>query len=121
MSDIFQLDATVSKVTSMSNRSLRVQVDTQENLADESMAKVMALLDKYGHFVFLPDTRPIDEMDLLTIPPLKAREDIKQSSSQRLRGVLYVLWKQKGEQGEFENYYHSKMEKFISAVKDNLT
>lgn len=121
MDKLFQVPAVISKVTSMANRMMRLQLDTQENLSDEAMAKLMASYDKYGHFVFLADDRQIDEMDLLTIPPLKAREEESKSPAQRLRGALYVLWKQNGEKGDFEVYYASKMEAFIDAVKQNLT
>lgn len=42
------------------------------------------------------------------------------TASERLRAVLYVAWKQSGEQGVFADYYRSKMEHFIEDVKSNL-
>lgn len=118
---LFQVPATVTKVSSMSGRSLRLQVDTQENLSDEQMSKIMSLFDKYGYFCFLADDREIDTLDLIDIPPLKKREEDNKSPAQKLRAVLYVFWSQNGEQGDFEVFYRSKMDKFINAVKEKLT
>ena len=43
------------------------------------------------------------------------------SSSSRLRAVLFVLWKQRGEpENDFEIFYKLKMEKFIDIVKGKL-
>jgi len=43
------------------------------------------------------------------------------SSSSRLRAVLFVLWKQRGEpENDFEIFYKLKMEIFIDIVKGKL-
>jgi len=41
------------------------------------------------------------------------------TKSQRLRNVLYILWKQEGE-GEFKEFYANRMEKLITKIKDRL-
>jgi len=105
----------------MSNRSVRIQVNTQENMTDKDMSRLMALHEKYGHFLFLADDRQIDTADLIDIPDLPVREEEQKSKSQRLRAVLFILWKQNGEKGDFEIYYHQKMEAFIDAVKNKLS
>lgn len=117
---ILQIPAEISKVTSMSNRAMRIQVDTQQNVPDEVMAHLMSAVEKYGHFCFLVGDREVDSMDLITLPPLKDREEDKKSPSTRLRGALFVLWQQAGKKGDFEVFYYAKMENFISAVKDKL-
>ena len=40
--------------------------------------------------------------------------------SERLRAVLFVAWKQGGENGAFPDFYRQKMEHFIDDVKSNL-
>ena len=119
MPDLFNTPATISKVASMANRSIRLQVDTQEALTDESMAKLMSKLEKYGHFCFLED-REVSLEDVIDLPPLPKREEGK-SPSKRLYSVLFLLWKQGGENGLFQTYYETQMEKFIEAVKEKLT
>ena len=42
------------------------------------------------------------------------------TKSQRLRNVLYVLWKQEGQKGDFKDFYSAKMEKLIIKIKDRL-
>jgi hypothetical protein len=39
---------------------------------------------------------------------------------QRLRSVIFVYWKQKGEIGDFEQFYKKQIEKLIDKVKENL-
>lgn len=37
--------------------------------------------------------------------------------SQRLRAVLFVWWQQSGENGDFEDFYRTKMTSFIDKIK----
>lgn len=117
---LFQVPAEVVKVETKANRSLRIVCDTQENMTDENMARVMALYEKYGHWVFLPDEREVQPEDVVDLPPLPKREDEK-SPAQRLRAVLFVYFKQKGEPGDFESFYNTQVGRFIEAIKEKLT
>jgi hypothetical protein len=40
--------------------------------------------------------------------------------SKRLRAVLFVYWKQKGEQGDFEDFYRAKMNELTEYIKTKL-
>ena len=44
----------------------------------------------------------------------------EKTPSERLRAVLFVFWKQQGEQGEFHDFYRIHMEKLINFVKAKL-
>lgn len=56
----------------------------------------------------------VDELDNVEI-------DLEgKTKSQRLRAVLFILWKQQGEQGDFKEFYATHMEKLIQFVKDKL-
>ncbi len=118
--ELLQLPSTISKIISMSNRSLRVQIDTQENLSNENMANIMGKLEKTGWFCFLEDSK-IEADDVLKLPPLPKQATEFRSPSQKLRGVIYVLWEQAGKKGEFELFYARYMEKIINAVKERLS
>lgn len=115
---ILQLPATISKINSMAHRSLRIQIDTQENLSDQVMAEIMSKFDKLGWFCFLEDS--IKEEDILNLPPLPTDDSRKKSQATRLRAVLYRLWEQKGKQGDSELFYNQYMEKIIDSLKEKL-
>ena len=42
------------------------------------------------------------------------------TQSQRIRSVLYLIWKQEGEEGEFSLYYKHKTEKYLEFLKAKL-
>jgi hypothetical protein len=117
---LISVPATVQGIKTMGNRSLRITVDSQENLSDESLASVASLHEKYGHWCFAVE-QVISPDDLLKLPPLTAREEDEKSPAVRLRNCLYRLWEQQGKKGEFEVFYHAKMSTFIEAVKERLT
>ncbi len=117
---LFSIPATITSIKSMSGRALRIVADSQEALTDEEMASVMKLLEAFGHWMFLAGDRQIDTADVLNLPPLKTREEDEKSPATRLRAVLFRLYEQSGKDGDFEQFYYSKMNKFIEAVKDKL-
>ncbi len=47
--------------------------------------------------------------------------DEPKSQSARLRNVLYVLWKQQGENGDFKKFYKQKTEEIIQHFKTKLS
>ena len=116
MNEILQVQAQMVKGTSMSHRSLRLQFDTNENLTDEQMGKMMSWQDKQGWLTF--SVPLIKAENLIELPPIDPDE--KKSMGQRLRACLYVLWEQKGKVGTFEEYYRARMENIINSVKEKL-
>lgn len=56
----------------------------------------------------------VDELDSVDI------ELEGKSKSQRLRSVLFILYKQQGEIGDFKDFYSAWMEKIIQGLKDKL-
>lgn len=44
----------------------------------------------------------------------------EKTPSQRIRAVLFLLWKQEGEQGTFDAFYNAKCEKIIEHLKSKL-
>ena len=116
--ELFQVPGEVSKVTSMMNRSVRLYLDTQENLDSESMSKLMSMVSRMGWFTF--SMEKIKPEDLLSLPEIKLERNEK-TSSVRLRSVLFILWKQREKTTEtFDEFYKAKMEKIIDRVKETL-
>jgi len=116
--ELLQLPATISKVQTMGMGALRLQVDTQENLSEEMRAKIMGKYDKLGWFTFLVQNK-IKPEDVVDLPEIRTEKSQK-TPSERLRSVLFVLWKNEGEPGEFDDFYREKMNKMIDWVKTKL-
>lgn len=45
----------------------------------------------------------------------------KKTPCQRLRGCLFVLWKQASNTGDFEDFYRREMDTMIEAVKNRMS
>lgn len=116
--------STISQVKTLT-KSVRITVDTQENLSPETMAKIFGLKDSLGWFFFAekPEALPeqVDTAKLPEIPDVQL-EDGEKSPSQRLRAALFVYWQQQTDQKQdFELFYRRWMERAINGVKEKLT
>ena len=114
--EILKVPGTISKVTTMADKGLRLQVDTQE-LGPEDAGKVMLLRDRLGTFVFCE--QGISEEDIKNLPKVELEEGEKAPSA-RLRASLYVFWDQRKIQEPFDIFYRRQMEKFIGTIKEKL-
>jgi hypothetical protein len=113
---ILKVAAIISKVATMSDGGLRLQVDTQE-IGPKDAGEVMMMRNKIGVFVFAEQSIVID--DLKNLPKIELEEGEKAPSA-RLRAALYVYWDQHKVQEPFDIFYRRQMEKFIETVKDKL-
>ena len=112
--NIIQVPVIVDDFKPRKDRSWRISFETRELSGEE----VKLLADNFqgeGWMVFKPNGGIAPE----DIPKDMASSGTK-SQSQRLRAVVFILWKQKGEQGDFEMYYRSIMEKLVDYVKSML-
>lgn len=114
---LLKVPATITKVTTMSDEGLRLQVDTQSIGAEDS-ALIMNLYNKLGWFVFADQPPTAD--DCKDMPEIVLEEGEKQPS-QRLRATLFVYWEQKKIPEAFDLFYRRKMNEFINIIKDKLT
>ena len=110
-----QLPAILSKVASRKDRSYSLTFETRELGKDAAM--LMDMLQSEGYLLFSPN----DDLNEADIPDEKADAMTGQKTqAQRLRGVIFRFWEQKGSQGSFDNYYRSVMESLIEQLKDKL-
>lgn len=110
------IPATITKVTTMRDKTVRLQVDCQET-APETMAELFALNDTLGWFFF--HEQPIKEIDTSNLPEIKLEKGQK-TPSERLHAVLYVLWVNEKSDMSFDNYYLAKMNQLIEMIKSKL-
>ncbi len=102
------------------DRTISLRFVTQEMTSEEVM-NIDAVLDGFGilHFRAEDDQQeavPVEQLDSIELDLY----DKKKTQSQRLRAVLFKLYKQEGGEGEFKDYYKVKTEKIIKHFKSRL-
>lgn len=107
--------AVISKVTTMADGSIRLQVDTQE-IPPEDKTRVFSLFGKLGYF-FFAETTTFKIPDKL--PEIQLEKGQK-SPSERLRGVLFVYWEQNKIKEDFDTFYRRTMNRYIDSIKEKL-
>ena len=106
-------DVILEGCSTRADGSLSVRFSTPELSADEKT--VFFELQKH-------------ELKMLLQPKSDAPSGLKdvkgefdrKTPSLRLRNVLFVEWRQQGEQGDFEDYYRKRIESYIVSVKNHL-
>jgi len=125
---IFQVPATITKLETKSHGSWRLQIDTQENIVAEDIAKLSALKSNAGEsrvgwftFVMRENNEKIKPDDLLDLPELTEYEDSKVTSSERLRNILWVRFtKSGGKKENFETWRLKYMDRLCESEKEKI-
>ena len=112
---MFKTQATIQKVQTLSDGSLRLYVDTQADLDPEAEAVLMGHRNKLGWFVFDPKEIETEDLDL---PEIEVEFKGDKTPGQRLRAVYYRIWETTSQSKTFEQYYKEQMEKYINYLKD---
>lgn len=119
LQELFQAPAQIMKISTMSDGGVRVEIDTSEMTDDQELAKLFRL-KKGAQGWFLFKSAKLAAGDIPDEEPPMPEGEAK-SPSQRLRGVLFVYWKEiKDGKGDFEVFYREMMNKYIDAVKGKL-
>ena len=115
----FQIAANLDSYRSNANKTMKLVFETNE-LTPETMANIHYSLYKVGFLAFAPD--PFTTQELREIDNLKVDyNDTGKTPSQRLRAVMFLLWKQNPEGYKTSNdYYTSQMEVLINHFKSKL-
>lgn len=117
--ELFQAEADITKLETMSDGGIRLVVDTQEITDDQELAKLFRL-KKGAHGFFLFKSSKIKQEDVPEYEPSES-ENSERTPSQRLRAVLFVYWKQvKGGTGDFDAYYRMVLNQLIDNYKEKL-
>lgn len=113
------IQATVDKIETMKDGSLKLRIYTQE-LKSREKVELFGLLNQlcYAVFAHSETTQLLKTASELEPPKVDAGS---KSPSRRLRAVMYVRFEQEGHGGDFEDFYKSEMEKIINIQKDFLS
>lgn len=114
MSDLISVPAQVMNMNPRQDRSWKLVFETRELSGEE----VKLLADNFqgeGWLVFKPN----GDIAMEEIPEGKADAGTK-SQSQRLRDVIFIMYKQRGGKEDFESFYRTYLEKLIEFTKSKL-
>lgn len=106
-----QLPAQLDNLSLRKDGSVLLKFETRE-LSAQEMMMVLGFRNTEGWLLFSQNSE-------MKAPEGNAHLDTK-SPSERLRDVLFVLYKQEGETTTFETFYNEKMEKLINMIKSKL-
>ena len=110
-----QFPAQLQKIATRVDGSINISLETQE-LSGTDMAELFSYRNALGYVTFTPNL--VNNVEVPDEPAI----DNSKSPSQRLRGILYVLWEQQGKKkfDTFSQYYDVQMERIINQVKDKI-
>lgn len=115
---IVTLWAVIEWYKQLKDRSFKITLETWE-LAGTDLLGLHELYNKPIHITF--GENPVKYEDIEDkLPEALEKQPKQKSASQRLRYVLYVLRKQTGKEGKFDDYYEKMMDKIIEFYKDKL-
>lgn len=112
-----QFSSIIDGITKKKDGTLSIKLGTQE-LHSQDTAEIFEMGNRQIWTAF--SDIPVKENDL-NIPEVLDETDLK-SPSQRLRGVIYILFEQSKDKTNktFEHFYRDYMEKIIDNIKDKL-
>jgi len=113
-------DGGINGIRTMADGSLRITIDTQE-LPAELLTRIFQLRNIPG--LVMVSTDEITQAEQVAIEGATSDFEFKNKThSQRLRAVLFKLWKQTTEPKgiDFDTYYANTMERLIDHYKDKL-
>lgn len=116
MSKNFQVPATLEGVSLLKDGGCSLRFHTNE-LTPEEKTVISTYYQQFGWLLFSDQEHDEKDLELEAI-----RKDVGgKTPSQRLRGVLYILYQQSGRLDlTFEQFYAQKMEYIINQIKANL-
>jgi hypothetical protein len=114
MNDQVHITASLENVVRRKDGSCKIVFETAE-LNDEKASKLFGIQKGWNHLIYAIAGA---EVEIPNEPAKEFRDD--KSPSERLRAVLFVYWKQLGGTGSFNEFYKSKIDKWIDAIKERL-
>jgi|TARA_Y100000296_G_C5176928_1_gene260640 hypothetical protein len=109
----FQIPAILEGIGHLKDGSLSLRFHTQEIPDDEKLV-LLSFFQAFGHLLFKENA--FTDTDI----PKEDASDRDKTPSQRLRAVMFIMWKQQGSKGDFDQFYNQKMNFIIDQFKLKL-
>lgn len=107
----------IDRIATLKDKSVKITLETTE-LTPARAGELFTLLNSLATVYISP--AEITQKELNQVDQIEPEMPGK-SPSQRMRNVLFILYKQDHEgHREFDGYYKAKMEKFIDELKNNI-
>ena len=106
-------------VASRKDSTYIIRLGTQE-LPAHKAAELLTLSNKYAFAAIKAEEFSKEEIQEMESADMTLEGKNQKSRSERLRSVLYLLWKEEGHQTGFDSYYESQMETIIGHFKAKL-
>lgn len=113
------IPAQLDSLRTLADKTLKVTFETQE-VNPQDLLGLMENLHQFGYLAFKMEPFKADEKEMMN--ELKSDyEDKGKSSSQRLRSVLFLMWRNDAEGFDSSvKHYEHHMEKIITHFKTKL-
>ncbi len=113
------INTILESISSRRDKSFKLIFGTNE-LTPDQVKEVSAALQKFIYLALKVDDFKTEEKEILDDLE-SGYEDTNKSQSQRIRAVLFILWKQSTKGFEdFELYYKHMTEMYISHLKSKI-
>lgn len=113
------LPVIVSSIRSLKDGSVSVCIETQE-LSPAKAGELFSFRKKVA-MMYVSPKDVVTQKEMSQVDEINADMPQGKTPSNRMRNVLFVLWKQDNEgYKDFALYYQSKMERFIDELKNNI-
>ena len=100
------------------DRSVSIRFTTDLEQSTEEFMEIDKMLNSRG-ILYYSDRGELTQEEIDTLDEVDIEMQGK-TKSQRMRSVMFLLWKQQGEKRNFKDFYSEKMESIITKIKDKL-
>ena len=117
MSNLFQIPASINKIETLQDKTLKLTAYCSREIPAEEMAKVFSLNNSEGWLLFSPNTIKTED-----VPFEDAKlEKEEKTPSERLYKVMFAYYMQNHKDSTgFNEWRRNNIEKMIQAYKDKL-
>ncbi len=108
-----QVPCQIEKISTRADHSLKVILGLPELAVEDSVA-LFGLNQLPANILISPGDitqEDVDNIDIISDEDKEYYGKKAKTKSQRLRGILYRVWENLGNKGEFEDYYKKEMDK----------
>jgi hypothetical protein len=114
------IPAQIEGIATRSDKTLKIVIGTQEMPPDEA-GRLFAMNQRLSYIAIKEENFESNEVKLIEGLDASGEDAKNRTPSQRLRAILYVLFKEDSRgHDSFDSFYSQHMEKLIQHFKDKL-